>query len=178
MWNWIKRKNKHFIFIGILLPYLLLAHPLYNKFFIKNGKPESAIFQLPETTPGIVYNLVELRPVVYEGESLYELKGFAFLATYPTQVNRITIILTTASQNLAFSTSAVPFPDMIESYPGYRPGMEQAEFSMALSNQVLKPGVYRIGVLLEDMEGFDRSYVLTGSSIKKTPNTISFIPGP
>lgn len=175
MWDWIKKNHKHFIFLGVLSAYLLLANSIDTRFFIKNGKPVSTNIQLPAITSGIIYNIVELRPVMYEGENLYELKGFAFLTSNPTQVNKITIVLNTPTQNIAFSTNTVQFPDMIESYSGFKPGMEQAEFSMLLSDHILKPGSYQIGVLLEDLEGSDRSYVLTKSSIKKTPNTISFI---
>ncbi len=178
MRKWIKRNYKHIIFLGVLFTYLVLAKSIDEQFFIKNGKPVSTKVQLPGITTGIIYNMVELRQIVYEGEDLYELKGFAFLTSNPTQVNKITIVLNTVDQKIAFSTNTPQYPDMIESYPGFTPGMEQAEFSMLLSDRVLKPGSYRIGVLLEDQEGLDRSYVLTSSSIKKTPNTISFVPGP
>jgi hypothetical protein len=175
--KWLKRSYKHLIYWGVLIVYLLAAYPIYTAYFIKNGKPVGTIAQIPQATSSIIYNLVELRPVVYQGENLYELKGFAFLQDRPTQVNKITIILSTNNQNIAFSTNSVPSADMIKSYANFKPGMEPAEFSMLISKEVLNPGLYRIGVLLDDTQGSGSSYVLTGSSIKQTPNTLSFIPG-
>lgn len=177
MKNWFRSRTKHIIYWGILLIYLLSANTVYTRFFIRDGKPIATPVGLPADTGGITYNLVELRPVLYNGQALYELKGFAFLTANPTQINKITIILTSGAETRAFSTNSVPFPDMIQAYAGYTAGMDEAEFSMLLSKDVLIPGVYQIGILLENTEGPERTYVLTGNSIKQTPNTVSYVSG-
>ena len=174
MAQFIKKHYKHLIYWGVLGIYLAVATPIYTHFFIHYGKPEGVAKDLPTASDAITYNMVELRPVIYQGESLYELKGFAFMTASPIQVNKITIVLIGNGKSIAFSTNSVPYPDMIESYPKFQPGMETAEFSMLISKDVLSPGIYQIGVLLEDQEGPDRAYTLTTSTIKQTPNTISF----
>jgi hypothetical protein len=54
--------------------------------------------------------------------------------------------------------------------------MDQAEFSLFISQAVFKPGVYKIGVLLENTVGTSRTLMMTGSQIKVTPNTITLKP--
>ena len=111
-------------------------------------------------------------------KELYELKGFAFEETAPLRENRITLILKSKTQTLAFPTSSVPQANMIQSYRGYMKGMDQAEFSTLLAKNVLKPGTYQVGLLLEEKKGTHRSYIVTGSTIQKTPNYIHYKQAP
>jgi len=178
MKRWFSGIQKHIIIWGVLLVYLFSANQLYVQYILKNGKPFSTAIDLPAQTNGVTYRLSDfVQPLRYEGQDLVELKGYAFNAANPTAENKITIILSSADQKLAFQTRPDPFPNMIESYPNYTKGMDHAEFSLLLSKNALKPGTYKIGILLEDSRGASRAYVLTGSSIRKTPNIISYIPG-
>jgi hypothetical protein len=178
MKNWISGKQKHIIVWGVLLIYLLSANQLYVQLILKNGKPISTIAVVPAETIGVIFRLSDfLQPLRVNGQDLVELKGYAFTSANPKAENKITIILNSATQNLAFSTRANPFPNMIESYKGYTRGMDHAEFSLLLSKNALKPGTYKIGILLEEIGGANQSYVLTGCSIQTTPNTIRYIPG-
>jgi hypothetical protein len=50
---------------------------------------------------------------------------------------------------------------------------------MLLSDKALPPGTYQISILLKDQVGKnDPALVKTGSSIKKTPNTIQYMAEP
>jgi hypothetical protein len=181
MKNWMDGKQKHILIWALLLIYLFSANQIYVLYFLKNGKPDSTNVFVPAQTTGVIYIIADLQPVQINGESLYQLRGYAFDAANSLRKNTITIILSSRSQNLAFSTQAVPHPNMIESYPGFKSGMEGAEFSMLLSDDTLKPGTYQIGVLLEGQAGSSQNsgqkFVNTGSTIQKTPNTIRFHSG-
>jgi hypothetical protein len=184
MKRWIIGKQKHFAILAVLLVYLFAANPIYTHFFLKNGKPVSSNVALPAPSSTMVYNsrivfkLADMQPVRIDGQNLYQIRGFAFEASNPVKENKISIVLSTKNQNQVFPTSTVPHPNMIQSYSGYTKGMDHDEFSMLLSDAVLKPGTYQVGILLEEIGGSTRSYVRTGSVIKKTPNTIKYIPAP
>jgi hypothetical protein len=175
MRNWFKRSYKHFIACAVLIVYVFAANPLYIRFFLKDGKPLSTQVVLPADSKGVIYHLGEqIQSLRINGQDLYELNGYAFFQSNHEQENNITIILSSATGNIAFTTRTVALPNMIESYPGYTKGMDHAEFSLLLSQNALSPGTYHIGILLQNKNGAGQSYVLTGGSIKKTPNTLSY----
>lgn len=163
----------------MLLVYLLTAGRLYVQFILKDGKPVSSNVQVPAevSTDGLVYKLGDFIPVRVNGQDLYQLKGYAFLSAQPETKNKISVVLVSPTQKLAFQTSTVQYPNMIESYPNYKPGMASAEFSMLLSKSVLKPGTYQVGILVEDAAGQNKSFVLTPAKIQKTPNNLRYLPG-
>ncbi len=173
MQDWIRGKNKHILIWAVLIIYAFSANSLYVHFFITDGKPVSSNIHLPAPGKGIVYKLLNLEPVRYNGKDLYQIRGYAFFAASPEQENTITVVLSSKTQNMAFSTSTVPFPNMIESYPNYTKGMDHAEFRVLLDKDALPPGTYQVGILLGKQGTNDPAYVQTSSVIKKTPNTIT-----
>ncbi len=177
MKNWMDGKQKHILIWTLLLIYLFSAHQLYVLYFLQDGKPYGTNLPLPGQTAGVTYKIADFQPVRVSGRNLYQLHGYAFNAATPLQKNTISIVLIDSSHNLAFPTQAVEHANMIESYPGFQTGMEGAEFDMLLSDQALPPGLYRIGILLQDTAGGSQSFVTTGSTIKKTPNTIQYNAG-
>ena len=175
MRKWIKATYKHFIAIAILIFYVFIANPLYVRFVLKDGKPLGTPATLPTVSKDVVYHLSDqIQSLRVNGQDLYELKGYAFFKANPEQANNITVILSSLAGNSAFSTRPVALPNMIESYPGYNKGMDQAEFSLLLSQNAFAPGTYNIGILLQNKAGSGQAYVLTGGAIKKTPNTLTY----
>ena len=174
----------HGLIWAFLFVYLFTANYLYVQLFVKNGKPVDTNVSLPRETKGITYKLAHLEPVFVDGKYMYSLKGYAFLSTNPLQENKISIVLRligqsrAVEQNFVFSTQTVPFPNMIESFPGYKKGMRNAEFRMLVTKEGLKSGTYQIGILLEEQGEANRFYINTGAIIKKTPNTFQYKPAP
>ncbi len=175
MRNWFKGKYKHFIACAVLIVYVFAANPLYVRLFLKDGKPLDTQLALPAVSKDVIYHLGDqIQSLRINGQDLYELKGYAFFQAAREQENTITVILSSASGNIAFATRTVALPNMIESYPGYTKGMAHAEFSLLLSQNALSPGTYHIGILLQNKNGPGQAYVLTGCTIKKTPNTLTY----
>jgi len=175
MKRWIIANQKHLIVWTVLLIYVASANQLYVNFFLKNGKPVSKNEPLPTEVRPIVYQLSDtLQPVRRNGESLYELTGYAFFQDNPLEQTQIKIVLYSPTLKLTFPTQASPYPDMIRSYSGFKPGMEDAQFDLLLSKNVVKPGTYQICILLESGNGEDQVYVMTGGTILKTPNTLTY----
>jgi hypothetical protein len=176
MRNWFKRYYKHFIACAVLIVYVFAANPLYVRFFLKDGKPLGTQVALPSTSKDVIYQLGDqIQSLRINGQDLYELRGYAFFQAFHEQENNITVILSSASGDIAYATRTVALPNMIESYPGYTKGMDHAEFSLLLSQNTLAPGTYHIGILLKNKNGPGQSYIMTGSSIKKTPNKLTYI---
>jgi hypothetical protein len=182
MANWLRSRTFHLIFWGILAVFIFSARPVYIQFFLQNGKPYQPDLPLPSENGNIIYQLGNLTPVRVAGQDLFELRGFAFVQSDPEMHNRISVVLRSASgapgasQTLMFDTRPVTVPGMIKTYKNYKPGMDPAEFSFFFSQAVLQPGVYTIGLLLEDQNGPGRALIMTGSSIKITPNTTTYVP--
>lgn len=175
MKNWIKGKYKHFIAWAILLVYVLAANPIYVRWILQDGKPLGTQAVLPAVSKDVVFHLGDQVLLLRShAQDLYDLKGYAFFRASPEQENKITVVLSSATENIIFPTHTVARPNMIESYPGYTRRMDHAEFSLLLSQNALSPGIYHIGILLENKNGTGQSYVLTGGTIKKTPNTLTY----
>lgn len=174
----LKGIYKHLLIWLVLLVYLLTANQLYVHFVLKNGKPVATPAQIPAASTGVVYKLGDFLPVRYDGEDLFQLKAYAFVSSDPGMDNKITALLTSPARQVAFPTLPQPHPNMIESYTGYTPAMDKAEFILLLSNNALPPGTYQISFLLEEKGGTNRALVNTGGKIVKTPNTIRFVAAP
>ena len=172
-------KPKHMIIWGLVIIYTLFANQLYIQFVLRDGKPVASNVILPSIPQNIVFKLTDLlQPVHYNGQDLYEIKGYAFFAANPGQTNTIRIVLTSNTGNIVFPTRSVPVPDMIKSLPKYENSMDQAEFSFLVSKNVLATGKYQVGILLQPVGDAIPAYVLTTSSIQKTPNSLKYISAP
>jgi hypothetical protein len=179
MLHWIKTKKFHFLFWAVLLVYAFFATPVYNQFILNSGKPDAkAQLPLPAESKDVVFKLDILTQVGTDPQNLYGANGFAFKASDPTAQNKISVVLTSDAETLIFPTTVAPDFRMIRSYAKYKSGMDPAEFRFLISKNVLKPGIYHTGILLEAKNGSERSYVTTGGTIKMTPNTFKYTPGP
>ncbi len=180
MKKWIIANQKHLIVWAVLLLYVVSANQLYVIFFLKDGKPVSKNDPLPlqDQNRQIIYQLSDfMQPVSRNGQSLYQLDGFAFFKDSPFELTQIQIVLVSSTLKLTFPTHPVQFPDMIRSMAGYQPGMDKAQFNLLFSKNTLKPGTYQICILLTGDKG-EQAYVMTVGNIVKTPNTITYNPAP
>ena len=175
MKRWIIANQKHLIVWAVLLIYLASANQLYINLILKEGKPVSKNDALPSELRPIVYQLSDvLQPVRRNGENLFQLSGYAFFQDNPLEPTQIKILLYSPTLKLTFPTQAAQYPDMIQSYSGYKPGMDSAQFNLLLSKNTLKPGTYQVYILLESLTDESQVYVMTGGTILKTPNTITY----
>jgi hypothetical protein len=175
MKRWIVSNQKHLILWAVLLIYVASANQLYVTFILKDGKPVSKNDALPSEARRIVYGLSDvLQPVRRNGQSLYELNGYAFFQDNPLEKTRIKIVLYSPTLKLTFPTQAAQYPDMIRSMKGFQPGMEQAQFSLLFSKNTLAPGSYQVCILLDGDAGRDQAYVMTVGTLLKTPNTLTY----
>ena len=176
MVNWISSRKFHFVFWAALIVFVFSGNSLYTHFILKNGVPYQPGQALPAESKDIFYKFGNFATIRVDGQDLYELRGFAFKTSDPLAKNKISIVLRSASDTLVIATRPITVPGMIRSYTGYKTGMDVAEFSLFLSQTVFKPGVYQLGVLLEDQAGTNRTFLMTNSSIQITPNTLKYTP--
>lgn len=170
-------KYKHFVIAAVLFIYLLSVKPLYVQFFVRNGKPERLETTLPAPVPAgdVVFRISHLRQVHYEGQSLYELRGFAFRKDDPLKEHTIRMVLVSSEDDtrLVYPAETVAVPSMLRSFEYEAPVNEQAEFRVLFAKPALPAGTYSVGLLLESKDG-ERLYVLTGSTMEKTPNHMRY----
>jgi hypothetical protein len=165
---------RHILVIAVLGVYLISANALYVRFILKQGKPILAGGQPPAEQGNVYYKLGEMRPVRVDGEDLYELKGFAFNADDPQSDHSITVVLISGQGRLDYATTLPAFPNMIRSSKSFKPGMDDAEFRALISKRALPPGSYRVGLLLQKKYSDETLFVITGSTLSKTPNNVRF----
>jgi hypothetical protein len=178
MSKWFIGKQKHLLIWAVLIVYLFSANSLVVNLFQKNGKPADTSPDLPAPSNDLTVRLGDMQPVRVDGEDLYEIRGYAFVTADPTQANQISVVLSAPGRSLAFLTRPVQHANMIESAPNFKKGMEQAEFSLLLAKNALRPGTYQVGLLLEEKDGVQRIYAVTPYTIQKTPNTLRFNSAP
>lgn len=175
MLKWLARQRKHILLWAALVAYSFSANALYVNLVLRDGKPAGRNLALPAVSPSVVYKFSDvLQPVRVHGADLFELRGYAFDKSAPAANNKISVVLVSEKGNLVYPTRGVQYPNMIESYPGYKDAMASAEFSLLLSPNTLPPGTYRLGVLLD---GGAQAYALTNCMLQVTANTIKYIPG-
>ncbi len=179
MFHLVKGKALHLILFCLLVLYVFNANALYTTFILKNGKPVSGKIQRPTQTKDFQYGFAPtpVEEVRYGGEDLYALRGYALHNTLPSTKYLIKIVLRSDNAELVFTGDPPAVPNLLLSRPDYNKSMDEAEFRMLFSKNVLKVGKYQIGILLTDKQGRALSYQWTASSIERTPNTIRFLPG-
>jgi hypothetical protein len=172
----LSRYKKHVVILGILLIYLLSANRIHTQFFLKNGKPSAENISLPTQTDQLIYSVRSLTPISQDGESLYELRGYAFSKVDPEIAHyQIKIVLHSTSQDLIFPTETVIRTDVTQAFPDFKTNLDKSGFRMLLTKFALNNGNYQIGILLEDTQGTNRFYQLTKTYIERDVNRIRFI---
>lgn len=178
--DWFEKTYKHLIVLAVLALYILSANSLYVNLILKYGKPYAAgpAINLGAANSGVTYRLTDLQPVQLNAEGFNQVRGYAFETAHPLQKYRISVVLSDGKRNIYFPTLPVDHANMIQSYKGYQSGMDAAEFTFPISKEVLSPGTYKMSLLLEEQGGSNRFLIPTGSLIRKTPNTLTYTPGP
>lgn len=176
--QFLKKKSPHLILFFLLIVYVISANFLYITFFLRNGKPIDTNPSLPAETNNIEYKLVNaIKPVLYDGQTLYLIRGYALHNTLASESYSIKIVFHSTSENLIFETYRVSEPSFIRGRPDFTWDMRSAEFQMRFAKEVFRPDNYRIGIIIEDLEGNVLGLRMTNSYIEFTPNTFRFIYG-
>lgn len=166
--NWI-----HFVLWGGMLIYLMFAQSLYSTFFLKYGKPVLVSSQLPAESAQIRGYVDLFEPIVYEGQSLYSLVGWAFSSEDPTlrpeDYDR-QIVLISAKRIYYFSMEAYPRPDVQAAFQTLEMELTNAGYHANIAQETIVPGVYQVGFVFHNMRDGSIYYTTVSKYLICTPN--------
>jgi len=174
--RWLWKHKIHFLIWAVFGVYLLSASQLHTSFFLKNGKPLDGAVVLPDETGEIRYYVDELRPIYYEGEEVYMLKGWVFapdIAQSPEY--RKKLLLHSVGRDFVFEAGTVSRADLNQGMPQYSMNLDSAGFQVMIAKDVLPRDNYKIGFILEDEQGRVRVYRMVDEYIEREPNRLRFI---
>lgn len=168
--NWIHIA----LWVGMLL-YLVVANDLYVHFFLKNGKPILVNSQLPAESAQINGYVDLFEPIVYEGQNLHSLVGWAFSSIdttlRPEDYDR-QVVLISPQRNYYFNMQTYPRPDVQAAFQSLGMELTNAGYHAYISQEALAPGVYQIGFVFHNMQDGSIYYSRTNKYLICTPNRI------
>ena len=177
LWLW---KNKiHFFVLVLLAVYLLSANIIYTTFFLKNGKPLKNSPSLPSQTTEMVCKITSFDNILYDGQDLYEMRGYVFSPGSPdsAQFNK-TLLLHSTSEDLFFPADLVYWRNLTLNFPQYLMNVDNAGFRVLISKDLLKLDNYQVGFLLKSKDGATRVFQRFDTYIERAPNRLRLISEP
>lgn len=172
----IKSRAIHLIAFSLLVAYLFSANAIYTTFFVKNGKPVLGGVVLPPETESLSCQFRPPEQVYYEGQYLYELRGYALHESLPPDAYNIMLVLRSASEDLLFEADSAVTRDLLTMCPGQSRGITCTEFRVLFSKNVLRIGEYQMGILLQDSTGTPIAYQMTRDCVERTASAVRFVP--
>jgi hypothetical protein len=160
-----------------MLIYVLVAPPLYTRYVLKAGKAVSFAEDLPRRiTKRISYAVDRLDPVIFHSQNLYELWGWSFIKgeTDQSAYERF-IVLQSGSQTYLFSIENKVRPDVQSTYTNLHLDLTNSGFSAYISKDVIKPGIYQIGILFKNRASGQIYYIVTHARTIRTANKLQLL---
>jgi hypothetical protein len=160
-----------------MLIYVLVAPSLYTRYVLKDGKPVSFAGEVPQRiTKRISYAVDRLEPVILHGQNLYQLWGWSFIEGETDQsVYERFIVLQSGSQTYFFSAENKVRPDVQAAYTNLHLDLANSGFSAYISKDVIRPGIYRIGILFKNRAGGELYYMITEVRAIRTANKLRLV---
>ena len=150
MLNLLRKNRLHILVWTLMLIYQVFAPGLYTRFVLLNGKPIQVNGELPAETDQNKYSIDGLDPIVYEGQDLYKLWGWAFLNVDPSKTPDMyeqEIVLTSRSRYYFFPAKSVPRPGVQEAFKNLNMNLINSGFSTLIAMDVIRPGKYSVGIV-------------------------------
>jgi hypothetical protein len=176
------RKNRFHILVwaGMLI-YLVFAQNLYTYFFLPKGKPTTISTELPEMTDQIQFHVDVFESTVFNGQYLYLMSSWAFStadpAIPPGDYER-QLVLISDNKNYFFSIESYDRPDIQTGYQSLGIQLTNAGFLTQISQDVIEPGTYQIGIVFHNPRNGSTNYSTTNKYLIRTPNQLKISDSP
>lgn len=175
----IHTNKVHFLILGILIIYLCVAYPLYNRYFLKVGKPvDPASMDWTDVDMKVDFNALD--EIRYEGENVYYVWGWAFPNDYDyplEQYKKQLILVDQKSHKQFFDMQTTVRSGVTKAFPDLNRNLDHSVFSTYLSNYQIKTGIYQIGILYMRQDGMAYT-AMTKEYLVCTPNRMSITNSP
>lgn len=160
-----------------MLTYVAFAPALYARFFLLYGKPTQEDYkELPAQTDQRKYSIDGLDPIIYKGQDLYKLWGWAFLTVDPSKPPEMyvrKIVLTSGSRHYYFPTTSAQRPDVQKMFKDHiNMNLIKSGFLTLIAKDFIWPGEYSIGIIFRDKLCGCDYYLTTSKVIVRTANQL------
>lgn len=175
MSSFLLKKRSHILIWAIMLTYLAFAPVLYTRFILLNGKPVQVNGELPAEIEQNKYSIDGLDPIVYEGQDLYKLWGWAFLSADPSKTPDMyvrEIVLISGSRHYYFPTTSVPRQGVQDTFNNLNMNLINSGFSTLIAKDVIWPGEYSVGIVFRYQPCDCAYYVATNRVVIRTANQL------
>jgi len=175
MLNLLRKNRLHILVWTLMLIYQVFAPVLYARFVLLNGKPIQVNGELPAETDQNKYSIDGLDPIVYEGQDLYKLWGWAFLSADPSKTPEMyvrEILLTSGSRHYYFPTTSVQRQGVQDTFKDLNMDLINSGFSTLIAKDVIWPGKYSVGIVFRYQPCDCAYYVATNNVVIRTANQL------
>ncbi len=163
-----KRYGIH-IFIWAIAIIYLIASPQF--FSSSEGNVLETITQLPnQPKEGRTY--VD-KWLLYSDDGVYKLVGWGFILDggFPADKYDKRVVLSSDNKNFVFEATTLNRKDVYNHFADFKIDLTMSGFSALVSNNAIKSGRYKIGLIFIHHDTGESFYVDTGRCITRTPNT-------
>jgi hypothetical protein len=173
MINALRKGWRHIFIWALMLAYFAFAPDLFVRFILKDGKPIQYDEVLPDVSDQISYSITRLETFYINGELFFKLIGWSFLRSDPNQAmyERL-IVLKSDTNTYFFAIQSTERPDVQEAFEYLDIDLLNSGFSSLLSKDVIRPGIYRIGIVFRIPSANKVYYMVTNKIIVRTANQI------
>jgi hypothetical protein len=172
-----KKSWMHIFIWAAMVVYFIVAPGMYTRAFTKDGKPHQ-IGNIPRETDRITFVVDGFVPDKKDGQSLYNLFGWAFIAPGEDGISsdrfiREVVLISEGTSYSFPATTNYRRPQLPDRFATMKLDWETLGYNTLVADDLIEPGKYRVGMVFRDKatgEAFYRDkpvYYLV-----KTPNTI------
>ena len=173
-----KKYWSHILIWLAMIVYFFFAPDLFTFVFAKNGKPLKTNQIIPLESDKITFVVDGLEPYIKDGEDLYTLYGWSFIArenSNDTEEEFVREIVLVSDERKYFFSVNPEYrnPGLPSEYVNMGIKLGTLGFRALIAEDFIEPGKYRIGIIFKDASTGTAFYADKPSwYLVRTPNTI------
>lgn len=166
-----KNKIMYLIIIGLFFIYEVSANYIFDHKFLVDGETKQVKAVLPDYDTKVKLAIDEIRLDKISWKNVVFFSGWAFIPEIPLSKQKKFIVLSSQDKNYIFNTNIETKISLSEYFDEYQLGLKDAGFSSFFSPDIIKDGLYRIGIYIESEN--DQYLTMTNRWIKKNKNLLT-----
>lgn len=170
---WLRKQWIHILIWVAMLLYVVMAPAAYARFILRDGKPIYLDLILPHNSDKIMYSVDRLDPIIFHGQSLYDLWGWAFIEDTNQSLYERYIVLRSEAKTYFFPVVSSNRPDVQSAFSSMHLDILYSGFITYIAKDDIERGSYRVGVLFRHKNSsLSVYYIDTNSNIIRTANQL------
>jgi hypothetical protein len=174
--TWLRKYWFHILVWVAMVIYVVIAPSAYARFILRDGKPVSLDLVLPANTAKMMYSVDRLDPIIFHGQNLYTLWGWAFIPGEADQsIYERFIVLRSDTKTYFFPVVNSTRPDVQSAFANLHLDLLNSGFTTYLAKDDIPRGSYRVGILFRHKASSLLKYLDTNSIIIRTANQLQLV---